>query len=316
MEFNSKVNELNNQTKSEISFNIYTLIREMTKKANNLEFISNGNDKSLSALIKTIFMLSFKISNKITDTYIEILRNISDFLKSEHIDDISKIINHKNIEIDDAIDLTRSFLTQTKSIIDFESNVLELILNIIAYDSELDDHILNDVLNILPYDESINSIEQLKNILKEYSSIKKRQLLNSYIEELYLLASRFDDAKRSYFENYLRSCSIILYLYSEDFSSEIRENLNSIINQFNLLEIDDEIDQYFKKNGLDNNRFKAMLNSSNFFINLYNNSDLTTIDLVYKILLIALSIDSNINQTHEKILNELTLKGGIKNEYT
>lgn len=307
--------ELNNHTTSQISDNIRSLIKSMIKKVNELSFISNSNNKSNSLLIKALFILSFKISNRITSRYIEIIKDISDFLKSEHIDELYAIIQQNRIESYDAIELTRNFIKQTKNIIDIENIILELILNIIAYDTQIDDQILYELINILTYDENINNTANIKNILKEFDVSKKKQLVNDYLEELYLLVSRFDDANRGYFENYLRSCAIILYLSSNEFSIKTREILNSILKQFNLIEIDDEIDQYFKKNGLENNRFKAMLNSAKFYIDFYSNSDMTILDLVYKIFLIALNLNNNMSKSLEQMLNELTLKGGKRNEF-
>jgi hypothetical protein len=200
----------------------------------------------------------------------------------------------------------------------FRELIYNLILGLISVDINLNEKIINELDSIFDYHDLDFNLKEYEILVDRYSFDSKLKLFDEVIENLFFQYQKVDSFQINYLNSFIRFSIILLYIVSGDFNDFDKKHLNKVLNSLNLIEIDDEIEEYYSKKIIENifdlyldNRSQRMIENLKNYFKITNNYifDVSFI----KTLILAINIKGFITSQQEIFIEFMSKKIGGKN---
>lgn len=320
MKTNLITKDYNEKSKDEISLEITNSISQI--KDLFILFSSektNLNSNSSDEIFQNLYILTRIVINRPIyqiDVSYQLMSEL--FEDSFNLDHLKVKFDYFQNSSNHLRTLHQNILKLSQILPHFRELIYNLILGLISVDINLNEKIINELDRVFDYRDLDFNLKEYKILVDRYSFDSKLKLFDEVIENLFFQYQKVDSFQINYLNSFIRFSSILLYIVSGDFNDFDKKHLNKVLKSLNIIEIDDEIEEYYSKKIIDNifdlyidNRSQRMIeNLKNYFIITNNN----TFDVSFiKTLILAINIKGFITSQQEIFIEFISQKIGEKN---
>lgn len=319
MKTNIVISDYNQKTKDEHSSEIIHQVTQL-KDFFNL-FGSENEDLALigtNEIFQNLYILSRVVINRPVFSIDESYQLMSVLFYDDFgLNQLKEKFDYFQNNLDHLRTLHQNLLKLSQFSTDFRVIVYNFILNLISIDINLNENIIDAINSIFNYREREFDLNEFRILVERYSSDAKIELLNQVNENLFFQYQKIESFQANYLNSFIRFSIILLYIVSGDFNDFDKKYLNRVLKNLNLIEIDDELEDYYSKKTVNNiselyldNRSRRMLDNINNYFKITDNIEINL--ALIKALIVAISIKGFVTSQQEIFIEFMSDRIGGK----